>query len=426
MGARGSKNKREAEPLLQHDGAAGEAPLPDQELVTTLMKASFHSYEEGHEKPYITYLKSPLRQTPLNVEFSEGQEVSYSSQKQGSDAGDEEEDVRLKNRPPKGWEVVAFVNCTVTDTQMWLYCREKPSKQIIVAFRGTSVKHGFSKDMWTDLNFKRKVWADMHDEEGGEGGSAAGSSANQAKGGRKPRIQVHTGFHEAYSRSVGSNHLLLRLIDDLIAEKEAAAAGKPAAAGAPITVTATAASTGAGAEGAAPGRHDHGSAHAALEARRGTGAGWHVLLTGHSLGGALATLAAYELAKEKKDHGRLFDISLYTYGAPRVGNQAFAEDFDARVTDAWRMVNPKDVVPRVPPVSARYCHCGTHCRVKQGRVEVMPREKEVSWFRRVLRNTAMLVHSLLGSWIIFRITKWHGIYKEYLADPKDYAIRRLA
>jgi triacylglycerol lipase len=43
-------------------------------------------------------------------------------------------------------------------------------------------------------------------------------------------------------------------------------------------------------------------------------------LAGHSLGGALATLAAYDMQTA-------FDfkqLQVYTYGAPRTGNHAFA------------------------------------------------------------------------------------------------------
>ena len=61
-------------------------------------------------------------------------------------------------------------------------------------------------------------------------------------------------------------------------------------------------------------------------------------LAGHSLGGALATLAAHRLGRSV--------AGLYTFGCPRLGNQAFAAQFDC---PAWRLVNNNDIVPRVPP-----------------------------------------------------------------------------
>ena len=60
---------------------------------------------------------------------------------------------------------------------------------------------------------------------------------------------------------------------------------------------------------------------------------------GHSLGGALATLAAYDL-KNVADKANLdVHISCYTFGAPRVGNHSFAEDFDRVINDCFHVVN---------------------------------------------------------------------------------------
>lgn len=61
--------------------------------------------------------------------------------------------------------------------------------------------------------------------------------------------------------------------------------------------------------------------------------------TGHSLGAALATIAAYRL-------GRL--QSLYTYGSPRVGNAQFARAFSGMGISHHRVVHRHDIVTRVP------------------------------------------------------------------------------
>ncbi|GAB4815923.1 hypothetical protein N2152v2_002969 [Parachlorella kessleri] len=73
---------------------------------------------------------------------------------------------------------------------------------------------------------------------------------------------------------------------------------------------------------------------------------WRVVVTGHSLGGALATLAALELQHHLTT---LHDcppvkVSLYTFGAPRPGNRAFARDFAHRVPDAWDIIHSDDAV----------------------------------------------------------------------------------
>lgn len=71
-----------------------------------------------------------------------------------------------------------------------------------------------------------------------------------------------------------------------------------------------------------------------------------VWFTGHSLGGALATLAAY----------RYNDVAgLYTFGSPRVGDYAFARAFANSVrVDTYRFVNNEDIITKVPSLSI-YC-----------------------------------------------------------------------
>ncbi len=77
-------------------------------------------------------------------------------------------------------------------------------------------------------------------------------------------------------------------------------------------------------------------------------------LTGHSLGGALATLAMDSLGEEAKPvHG------LYTFGQPRVGGKSFARNFDLDFkTRMFRFVNNNDVVTRVPTRKTGYRHIG--------------------------------------------------------------------
>ena len=68
--------------------------------------------------------------------------------------------------------------------------------------------------------------------------------------------------------------------------------------------------------------------------------------TGHSLGGALATLAAYDFRKAARDNGVDLRVACYTFGAPRVGNHAFAKEFNAIVNDCWHVIN--DLVSCLP------------------------------------------------------------------------------
>lgn len=75
-----------------------------------------------------------------------------------------------------------------------------------------------------------------------------------------------------------------------------------------------------------------------------------LVLTGHSLGGALATLAAAHWHRK-------FDIaSVYTFGQPCVGFRSFQAYMATHLAGRFfRFVNDDDIVPRVPP---RYVHVG--------------------------------------------------------------------
>lgn len=73
-----------------------------------------------------------------------------------------------------------------------------------------------------------------------------------------------------------------------------------------------------------------------------------VWLAGHSLGGALATLAAARLADEGIEVR-----GVYTAGSPTVGDPEFAEWFDRTLKGrVFRYVNDLDLVARCPPEDA--------------------------------------------------------------------------
>eukprot|EP00735_Rhodelphis_limneticus_P003492 TRINITY_DN1496_c0_g1::TRINITY_DN1496_c0_g1_i1::g.27097::m.27097 TRINITY_DN1496_c0_g1::TRINITY_DN1496_c0_g1_i1::g.27097 ORF type:complete len:315 (+),score=67.82,sp/O59952/LIP_THELA/35.69/6e-33,Lipase_3/PF01764.20/4.2e-32,DUF2974/PF11187.3/8.5e-08,PGAP1/PF07819.8/0.00024,Thioesterase/PF00975.15/0.0025,Abhydrolase_1/PF00561.15/0.0041,Abhydrolase_6/PF12697.2/0.0042,Abhydrolase_5/PF12695.2/0.0088,zf-RanBP/PF00641.13/0.043 TRINITY_DN1496_c0_g1_i1:97-945(+) len=75
-----------------------------------------------------------------------------------------------------------------------------------------------------------------------------------------------------------------------------------------------------------------------------------IITTGHSLGGALATVAAVDLMQ----HGYYVD-TMYTFGGPRVGNDVFT-DFLTHWTDSWRVINENDIVPSLPPMGFDFQH----------------------------------------------------------------------
>jgi hypothetical protein len=65
---------------------------------------------------------------------------------------------------------------------------------------------------------------------------------------------------------------------------------------------------------------------------------------GHSLGAALATFLALDLAANTQHK----DVSLYNFASPRTGDHKFAETFNRFVPKAYRIVNQLDLVTDVP------------------------------------------------------------------------------
>jgi triacylglycerol lipase len=80
----------------------------------------------------------------------------------------------------------------------------------------------------------------------------------------------------------------------------------------------------------------------------------HVVVTGHSLGAALAVLASANLATvlAARGAGNVPRLSMYSFAGPRVGSVEFAAAFNRLVTDAWRVVNTEDLVTIVAFASA--------------------------------------------------------------------------
>ena len=72
-----------------------------------------------------------------------------------------------------------------------------------------------------------------------------------------------------------------------------------------------------------------------------------LFVCGHSLGGAMATLATSRLQHKV--------WALYTFGSPRVGTRRFIKNL---YTKHFRVVNNNDIVTRVPPRLMFYRHHG--------------------------------------------------------------------
>lgn len=75
-----------------------------------------------------------------------------------------------------------------------------------------------------------------------------------------------------------------------------------------------------------------------------------IIFTGHSLGGAIATLATLFFSYEYKDKIKEshLEIDCLTLGSPRVGDSSFASLFNKNVNNSYRYVNDNDPIPCFP------------------------------------------------------------------------------
>lgn len=98
-----------------------------------------------------------------------------------------------------------------------------------------------------------------------------------------------------------------------------------------------------------------------------------IYTVGHSLGGALACIAAVHLPIRFKD----IITECYTFGCPRVGNRTFKRVFGKLVAKSVRAVYSDDIVPSVPSWWRGYRHCGEEMQFED------PDEKEsfIAWLR---------------------------------------------
>ncbi|WP_218933311.1 lipase family protein [Rubripirellula lacrimiformis] len=95
----------------------------------------------------------------------------------------------------------------------------------------------------------------------------------------------------------------------------------------------------------------------------------HVWLTGHSLGGAIATLTMRQLESRGHRVG-----GLVTFGQPRVGDRAFTEEMNRKLgSRILRVINEDDVVvslpPRIPLVLPAYYSGGNAIQFLDGKLK---------------------------------------------------------
>lgn len=71
-------------------------------------------------------------------------------------------------------------------------------------------------------------------------------------------------------------------------------------------------------------------------------------ICGHSLGGALATLLALDVAVNAVNRDFNFPPTVYTYASPRTGDDSFVALYNHAVPNTIRIANRVDLVPKLP------------------------------------------------------------------------------
>lgn len=71
---------------------------------------------------------------------------------------------------------------------------------------------------------------------------------------------------------------------------------------------------------------------------------YSVIMTGHSLGGAVAQLLGMEIEKEG------IKVEIYNFGQPRIGDENYRDFVNSIINDRlWRFTHYQDMVPHIPP-----------------------------------------------------------------------------
>ncbi|CAN0121736.1 unnamed protein product, partial [Heterosigma akashiwo] len=203
-----------------------------------------------------------------------------------------------------GFEVADFLWDEPTDTNVYVL-RHRAQKRLVVAFRGS-----MSPAHWS-LNLKLHLQAiDVRTLcPRGEEDRQPATTADLTRLNRLPLLKhalvgyVHTGFFRGYAGVRAGLHRAVR--------------------------------------------------RELLEGNGGFSAEGGLFVTGHSLGGALASLAAYDLELHT-----LPKATMYNFGSPRVGNHPFRYAYNKMVPGSFRVVTDGDVVAGLPP-RLWYQHLGT-------------------------------------------------------------------
>lgn len=109
----------------------------------------------------------------------------------------------------------------------------------------------------------------------------------------------------------------------------------------------------------------------------------HVRFTGHSMGGALAVLAAQKLHQRPEDRKRRGyestpapAICVATFGAPSTGDETFASAYNKRGIETFHVVHDTDPVPHLCPPQLGFAPTGSRIVLGDKGASAVPMGKE--------------------------------------------------
>lgn len=130
----------------------------------------------------------------------------------------------------------------------------------------------------------------------------------------------------------------------------------------------------------------------------------HVYLTGHSLGGAVATILGARMIEAGIAQPE--QITIYTYGAPAVGNEAFAQKFGSKL-DLHRYVMGGDPVKNVlQMLKSGYVQFGTEYKWKKNKNSQRFSHQVIEYLDAGVRN--YYDANLQGNLTVKELIKFHG------------------
>lgn len=116
--------------------------------------------------------------------------------------------------------------------------------------------------------------------------------------------------------------------------------------------------------------------------------GRKIVITGHSLGGALAILFANRLRSLYPEYVAEHLDEIVVFGAPAVGLRNFSSWYGELGDKTTRIVNGADVVPFTPPLS--YCHVGTEIWLNKHTFR-----QNLGWMKRLLYSIRLPITNFI-------------------------------